>query len=180
MRRVAPWMMVALSLGAWPALAQGLPDGTFASTKEGCAKLTGKTPTELGSDLDFYVLSKTGVVSYLQRCDFVAVAPHDAKSWVATAFCDEQGYVYPDLFAIAERDGGELSVTRITDLAQEPYGGRDEDSSVPADDLDPSELDKDQDQASGDSKSPGGQGDVDTPSANDAFNTYVRCENTKP
>ena len=180
MRRVAPWMMVALSLGASPALAQALPDGTFASTKEGCAKLAGKTPAELGSGLDFYVLSKTGVVSYLQRCDFVAVAPHDAKSWVATAFCDEQGYVYPDLFAIAERDGGELSVTRVTDFAQEPYGGRDEDSSVPADDLDPSELDKDQDQASGDSKSPGGQGDVDTPSANDAFNTYVRCENTKP
>jgi len=180
MWRVAPWMMVALSLGASPALAQALPDATFASTKEGCAKLAGKTPAELGSGLDFYVLSKTGVVSYLQRCDFVAVAPHDAKSWVATAFCDEQGYVYPDLFAKAERDEGELSVTRVTDLAQEPYGGRDEDPSVSADDLDPSELEKDQDQASGDSKSPGGQGDVDTPSANDAFNTYVRCENTKP
>ena len=46
--------------------------------------------------------------------------------------------------------------------------------------LDPAELDHDQDQTSGDSKSPGGQGDVDTPSASDAFNTYVRCENVKP
>jgi hypothetical protein len=180
MRRLAPWMMAALLLGASPVLAQGLPDGTFASTKEGCGKLVGKTPAELGADLDFYVLSKTGVTSYLQRCDFVAAAPHDAKSWVATAFCDEQGYVYPDLFAIAERDEGKLSVTRVTDLAQEPDEGRDEDTSVSSDDLDPSELDKDDAQASGDSKPPGGQGDADTPSANDAFNTYFRCENAKP
>ena len=120
MQRIAPWMIAAWLIGASPALAQGLPDGTFASTKEGCAKLVSKTPAELGADLDFSVLSKAGVTTYLQRCDFVSVVPHDAKSWVATAFCDEQGYVYPDLFAIAERDGGKLSVTRVTDLTQEP------------------------------------------------------------
>ncbi len=180
MQRIAPWMIAAWLIGLSPALAQGLPDGTFASTKEGCAKLVSKTPAELGADLDFSVLSKAGVITYLQRCDFVSVAPHDAKSWVATAFCDEQGYVYPDLFAIAEREGGKLSVTRVTDLTQESSEGPADDSSSSTDDLDPSELDRNQDQASGDSKSPGGQGDVDTPSASDAFNTYVRCENVKP
>jgi hypothetical protein len=167
-------------MGLSQALAQGLLDGTFASTKEGCAKLVSKTPAELGADLDFSVLSKAGVTTYLQRCDFVSVVPHDAKSWVATAFCDEQGYVYPDLFAIAEREGGKLSVTRVTDLTQESSEGPADDSSSSADNLDPSELDRDQDQTSGDSKSPGGQGDVETPSASDAFNTYVRCENVKP
>jgi len=180
MQRTAPWMIAAWLIGLSPVLAQGLPDGTFASTKEGCAKLVSKTPAELGTGLDFNVLSKAGVTTYLQRCDFVSVVPHDAKSWVATAFCDEQGYVYPDLFAIAERAGGKLSVTRVTDLTQEPNEGPAEDSSSSADDLDPSELDRDQDQTSGDSKSPSGQGDVETPSASDAFNTYVRCENVKP
>jgi hypothetical protein len=81
---------------------------------------------------------------------------------------------------IIEGNGGKLSVTRITDLTQEPNEGPAEDSSAPSDDPDPAELDHDQDQTSGDSKSPGGQGDVDTPSASDAFNTYVRCENVKP
>ena len=134
MQRIAPWMIAAWLIGASPALAQGLPDGTFASTKEGCAKLVSKTPAELGADLDFSVLSKAGVITYLQRCDFVSVAPHDAKSWVATAFCDEQGYVYPDLFAIAEREGGKLSVTRVTDLTQEPNEGPAEDLSASSDD----------------------------------------------
>jgi hypothetical protein len=180
MLRLAPCMIAALLVGAAPAFAQGLPDGTFASTKEGCAKLVGKTAAELGADLNFYVLNKSGVTSYLQRCDFVSVAPHDARSWVATAFCEEQGYVYPDLFAIAEKEEGKLSVTRVTDLTQEPYEGHDEDSPITSDDLNPSELDKDEGQASGDSKSPSGQGDADTPSASDAFSTYVRCENAKP
>ena len=180
MQRIATWMISAWLTGLSQALAQGLPDGTFASSKEGCAKLVSKTPAELGADLDFSVLSKAGVTTYLQRCDFVSVVPHDAKSWVATAFCDEQGYVYPDLFAIAEREGGKLSVTRVTDLTQESSEGPADDSSSSADDLDPSELDRDQDQTSGDSKSPGDQSDIETPSASDAFNTYVHCENVKP
>jgi hypothetical protein len=180
MQRVAPLIIVAWLMGAAPAFAQELPDGTFASTKEGCAKLVSKTPAELGADLNFNVLTKRGVTSYLQRCDFVSVTPHDAKSWVATAYCDEQGYVYPDLFAIAEKEEGKLSVTRVTDLTQEPYEGHDDDSSISSDDLDPSELDKNENQASGDSKPPSGQGDAETPSAGDAFSTYVRCENVKP
>ncbi len=180
MQRTAAWMFAVWLIGASPALAQGLPEGTFASTKEGCAKLVSKTPAELGSGLDFYVLSKAGVVSYLQRCDFVSVAPHDATSWIVTAYCDEQGYVYPDLFAIAERAGGELSVTRVTDLTQEPYEGPSEDSPAAGDDLDPSQLDHDEDQAGGDGKSSAPHGDTDTSSGNDAFNTYVRCENVKP
>jgi hypothetical protein len=42
---------ILLGLGVWlaaagVALAQGLPEGTFASSKEGCAKLKDKTVTE--------------------------------------------------------------------------------------------------------------------------------------
>jgi hypothetical protein len=179
MQRVPLCMIAAWLMGVAPVLAQGLPDGTFVSSKEGCAKLVGKTPAELGADLNFYVLTKSGVISYLQRCDFVSVAPHDAKSWVATAFCEEQGYVYPDLFAIAQKEEGKLSVTRVTDLNQEPNEEHDEDSPVTSGDLNPSELDKDEDQTAGD-KSPSGQGDAEAPAASDAFNSYVRCENAKP
>ena len=48
-----------------------------------------------------------------QRCDFVSMAPRDATSWLATAFCDEPGYVYPDVFAIVQKRTAMLSVTRI-------------------------------------------------------------------
>ncbi len=180
MQRTASCMIAVWLIGAAPALAQGLPEGTFASSKNGCAKLVSKTPAELGAGLDFYVLSKTGVTSYLQRCDFVSVVPHDAKSWVATAFCDEQGYVYPDLFAIAQRESGELSVTRVTDLTQEPLEGPSEDFSATPDDLNPSQLDHDEGQAGDDGAASSAHGDTDTPSGSDAFNTYVRCENAKP
>ncbi len=179
MQRRAPWFLAAWFIVVSPASAQGLPDGTFASDKDGCAKLIGKTPAELGSDLDFYVLNKSGVTTYLQRCDFISVTPHDAKSWVATAFCDEQGYIYPDLFAIAQREEGKLSVTRETDLTQEPSEAAD-DSSVPSDDLDPSELDGDPSETSGGAASSAAQGAGEAQPASDAFNTYVRCDNVKP
>src|SRR5512147_3352368 len=100
---------------AGSALAQtpsnALPEGTFASTKEDCALLATKTPAELGEGLDFEVLTKKGLIGYQQACDFVNVFARDAKSWVATAFCDEAGYTYPDLFSIKQKDDGKLNVT---------------------------------------------------------------------
>ena len=114
-----------LGLGVWLAAgglahAQGLPEGTFASSKEGCAKLKEKTVTELGQDLDFTVFSKTGVSANAQRCDFVGVTPRNATSWLATAFCEEPGYAFPDIFAIVQKKTGDLSVTRMT-VQQESY-----------------------------------------------------------
>ena len=116
---------VVLGVGLWLAAAgmapaqapeNSLPDGTFASTKDDCAKLATKTPAEIGDEIDFEVLTKKGLTGYRQVCDFVSVSARDAKSWVATAFCDEFGYTYPDLFSIKQKDDGRLNVTRITDL----------------------------------------------------------------
>ncbi len=98
--------------------AQDLPEGTFATTDDGCKALADKTPAELGEDFDFQVLSKKGLIAYQQICDFVNVVGHDATSWVATAFCDEGGYTYPDLFSIKQKGEARLNVTRITDLTQ--------------------------------------------------------------
>jgi hypothetical protein len=47
------------------------------------------------------------------------VTARNATSWVATAFCEEAGYSYPDMFAIAKKDESSLIVTRLTDLMQE-------------------------------------------------------------
>jgi hypothetical protein len=172
MPRTALLMLGVWLLGTGLAAAQGLPEGTFASSKEGCAKLQSKTPAELGQALDFTVLSKTGVTGYAQRCDFVNVTAHNATSWLATAFCEEQGYTYPDLFAIAQKEGGELSVTRMT-TQQETYEGAADDSSASADDLDPSEADRDE-------KAPTGQGAAtDAQAGNDEQNAYVRCDHVK-
>ena len=123
-----------LGLGVWlaaagVALAQGLPEGTFASSKEGCAKLKDKTVTELGQDLDFTVFSKTGISANAERCDFVNVTPHNATSWLATAFCEEPGFTFPDVFAIVQKQTGDLSVTRMT-VQQDSYDETDDESST--------------------------------------------------
>jgi hypothetical protein len=59
-----------------PKAAQGLPEETYASRKEGCAKLQSKTAAELGTELDFYVLTGKGLTGYQQACDFVNVTAH--------------------------------------------------------------------------------------------------------
>jgi len=101
--------------------ANSLPEGTFA-TEDGCNKLAAKTPAELGEDLDFEILTKKGLLANQQACDFVNVYTHDATSWVATAFCDEGGYTYPDLFSIKQKDDSRLNVTRFTDLTDQGNG----------------------------------------------------------
>lgn len=174
---------VLLGLGVWLAAAgvaraQGLPEGTFASSKEGCAKLKDKTVTELGQDLDFSVFSKTGVSANAQRCDFVSVTPHNATSWLATAFCEEPGFAFPDVFAIVQKSTGELSVTRMT-VQQDSYDETDDESAAFADDMDPSEMDRPKVE---DNETAGGDAGTDTgPSAEDEDpDAFFRCESVKP
>ena len=148
--------------------ANSLPEGTFA-TEDGCNKLAAKTPAELGEDLDFEILTKKGLLANQQACDFVNVYTHDATSWVATAFCDEGGYTYPDLFSIKQKDDSRLNVTRFTDLTDQGNGS-------PADTED-SESSKSPPKASGDSKR------IATPEdeqAAESNSTFAKCLNVKP
>ena len=175
MRRIA-LLMLGIWLGtAGAAAAQSLPEGTFASSKGGCTKLQAKTAAELGEDFDFFVLSKTGVTGYLQRCDFISVTARNATSWLATAFCEDAGYAYPDLFAIVQKAGGDLSVTRMT-TQQDSYEGAD-DASALADDLDPSDVDENAEADGGAAPDEGAAAGAET--ATEGFNAYVRCENVK-
>ena len=178
---------VALGVGLWlagagmaPAQApeNSLPDGTFASTKEDCAKLATKTPAEIGDEIDFEVLNKKGLTGYRQVCDFVSVSGRDAKSWVATAFCDESGYTYPDLFSIKQKDDGRLNVTRITDLTQQ--GGYDASAQA-----DPSESDTAEQSAggadSGNAAEPADRSQtLDEQAASESYSTFVKCNSVKP
>jgi hypothetical protein len=164
-----------VGMGIWllstgPLAAQSLPDGTFASSKAGCTKLANKKLAELGEELDFTVVTKTGFTGYQQRCDFVNVTLHNAMSWLATAYCEEQGYAYPDLFAIAQKEDGSLSVTRLA-TQPESYDG------APADD---SEL-ADQDPAGADAENPNTSGDQPSAQAQseDDLNRYIRCDSVK-
>ncbi len=93
MQRAALALVSILLLGAGSAWAQDFPDGTFASSKDGCDRLATKTPAELGDELDFYLLTKTGVTSFQLRCDFLTITARNATSWIANAFCDETGYI---------------------------------------------------------------------------------------
>lgn len=153
-----------------------LPEGTFASTKEDCALLATKTPSELGEEFDFEVLTKKGLVGYQQVCDFVNVFAHDGKSWVATAFCEEAGYTYPDLFSIKQKDDGRLNVTRITDLTQQ--GGYDASAQS-----DTGETDAPEESggagATGD-HSGGPSQTLDQQAASESYSAFVKCDTVKP
>ena len=103
--------LLLVALGAWlggtaAAFGEELPEGTFASSADGCAMLKTETAEELGEDLDFYVLNRKGITTYSQQCDFVQVTPRESAQWVATAICDEGGFIYPDMFAIARKSDG--------------------------------------------------------------------------
>jgi hypothetical protein len=156
-----------------------LPEGTFASTKEDCALLATKTPAELGEELDFEVLTKKGLTGYQQVCDFVNVFAHDAKSWVATAFCDEAGYTYPDLFSIKQKDDGKLNVTRITDLTQQ--GGYDASAQT-----DSGETDAPKESGGGAAQGKAGESSgeqsqtLDQQAASESYSSFVKCDTVKP
>jgi hypothetical protein len=172
--RLGAWLLGSLLLGASAAMAQGLPEGTFASSEEGCAKLKDKTTQELGEDLDFYVLTKKGIAAHLQVCDFLEVTARNPTSWLVTAFCDESGYVYPDFFAIAQKENGGLAVTRLTDLTQQQEDSAAEDPAALADDMNPVELDRNPAPAEDDLPP-----DEDAAAKPDAFNDYVPCNDVK-
>lgn len=175
----AAWLAIGVLLAsASAAAAQGLPDGTFASTKEGCAKLK-QNSAELGDDIDFTVLSKAGFKAGLLHCDFVTVTARNATSWLATAFCEEPGYTYPDLFAILEKKNGDLNVTRMT-VQQPSYDQTEEEPSLSLDDLDPAEIGRDEGAGSDDSQAPAEEAAPEAETAGDSPNTYFRCDNVKP
>ena len=152
--------------------ANSLPEGTFAS-EDGCNKLAAKTPAELGEDLDFEILTKKGLLANQQACDFVNVYTHDATSWVATAFCDEGGYTYPDLFSIKQKADGRLNVTRFTDLTDQSSTGSPNDSGT--EDSESSDKPK----GSGDS-SKSGQAAPEDKQAAESNSTFAKCQNVKP
>jgi hypothetical protein len=179
MHRTALFALGALLASAGLAAGQGLPEGTFASTKEGCAKLKRNTAAELGQDLDFIVLSKAGINANLQRCDFVTVTARNATSWLATAFCEEPAYAYPDLFAVILKENGDLRITRMT-VQQASYDEADEEPVLSADDLDPAEIGRGESAASEDSPAFEEEAATDTQTAEDSLDTYFRCENVKP
>jgi hypothetical protein len=181
MRRAILFATGLLGLGAGLALAQApenpLPEGTFASTHEDCITLKSKTPAELGEDFDFEVLTKKGLVAFQQTCDFVNVFAYDAKSWVATAFCDEAGYTYPDLFSIKQKDDGKLNVTRITDLTQQ--GGYD--ASAQSDTGESGAPKQSAGAEPGGSEHSGEEGkSPDEQSPSESYSSFVKCENVKP
>jgi uncharacterized membrane protein YgcG len=161
-------------LGFWligidSAFAQGLPEGTYASTAQGCTKLQSKTAAELGEQLDFYVLTNKGVISYGQACDFVSVTAHNATSWIATAFCQESGYTYPDVFAVVRKDEHSLTVTRLTDLTQQPSPDTSSSENGDTGQGGGGEL--------GGESSGGGENEANTGTEQAP---YIRCENVKP
>ncbi len=94
----------------------------------------------------------------------------------ASAFCEEPGYAYPDLFAILEEKNGDLRVTRMT-VQQPSYDQTEEEPELSLDDLDPSEIGRDEGAGGSDDQAP--EEALPEP-APESLNTYFRCEDAKP
>ncbi len=177
--------LLCIMLGTWlfgvtAAAAQGLPEGTFVSSVEGCAALQEKAVSELGEDFDFYILNKNGISAYNQRCDFAETIPRKNARWLTTAFCEEDGYIYPDVFAIAQKDNGGLAVTRLTDITQQ-QGSEAELPENFADDMDPVEIGREQTEDEADDEDEAEEaGATDAVSKPDGFNHYILCPSAKP
>ena len=172
-RRVVPLALSFALHATGLSAAEEQPEGTYASDIKNCALLETKTPVELGEDLNFQILSRTGLIAYQQICDFVTVTPHKEGMWLATAICDELGYTYPDLFSIKQKDEGRLNVTRLTDLTQEsdeaPAEGSDEKQPSNGTDVMPEITGPD----------PGiGEPEAEEPPP-ESYSTFVKCLNVK-
>lgn len=173
----ALWLLGSGLAQAQALPGNSLPEGTYASEPEACAKLEAKTPAELGEDFDFEVLTKKGLAGYQQACDFVNVFGRDATSWVATAFCEESGYSYPDLFSIKQKNDGTLNVTRVTDLTQR--GGDDAQSDSGESDA-PGGPEAGGKPAAGDQPAEGKDAAPDDETASESYSTFVKCAKVKP
>ncbi len=102
----------------------------------------------------------------------------NATSWLASAFCEEPGYSYPDLFAILQTKDGDLRVTRMT-VQQPSFDQTEEEPSLSDDDLDPSEVGGAAN-AGGDMPAPDEAARSEAGADNDSLNTYFRCDSVKP
>lgn len=65
-------------------------------------------------------------------------------------------------------------------VQQGSFDETDEEPSLSADDLDPSEAGRGESAGSGDSPASEEEAATETQTAVDSLNTYVRCENVKP
>jgi len=95
--------------------AQDVPafDGIFASSEAGCEAVAA------GGDLispDFTIFEPTKGISTMDfHCDFVDIKQNGTSGWyVATAFCEEPGFQYPDMFTFTQNPGGDVMVTTLS------------------------------------------------------------------
>ena len=104
-------------------------------------------------------------------------SPMTRKSWVATAFCEEAGYTYPDLFSIKQKDDGRLNVTRMTDLTQQ--GGYDASAQS-----DTGEIGRPRGVGAGRARPvtmPASRVQtLDQQAASESYSAFVKCDTVKP
>lgn len=89
----------------------------YVSTPDACAALQSKG-VEAFNDLDFTALTfKDGIQGMEFHCDFYDVkARPNSSAVLVEAICEEPGFMYPDLIAIAPWDDKTIQVSSSYDL----------------------------------------------------------------
>lgn len=99
--------------------AQGPHDftkGVYASTEKGCAALA-KDGLSAVQDGEFLALTSEGVEGLEYNCEFLNLSSASGGSaWVASAFCQEPGFAYPDLVSVSALTEDSLMVTFLSEV----------------------------------------------------------------
>jgi hypothetical protein len=115
MRAVLASLVVLFSSGS--TLAQSQIQPIYSNDPAGCEALASGSDTD---SPDYALFNPASGISTLDfHCDFLQVLPHPSLGWhVATAFCEEPGFQYPDLILFAEQPDRSMSVISQSGVLQ--------------------------------------------------------------
>lgn len=104
-----------------PVMAEGLIDGVYMQSEELCARARAEGLETVAGDGNL-VLSPGRIESVEYHCQFLDVKAASDYGEVATAWCEEPGFAFPDLISLTRRSEGEIETASVRDRPEEASG----------------------------------------------------------
>ncbi|MFZ1680530.1 MAG: hypothetical protein WAT70_05875 [Rhizobiaceae bacterium] len=104
-----------------PAFAEGLIDGVYMQSEELCVRARAEGLETVAGDGNL-VLSPGRIESVEYHCQFVDVKSAGDHGEIATAWCEEPGFAFPDLLSITRRTENTLEIASVRDQPELPSG----------------------------------------------------------
>lgn len=129
MSKIRQALMMAAAFGFVPSVALAADDfieGVYLKSTALCAEAKKNTLKPL-IDAGQMALSTRGFDTAQSDCAFVQVLKHPRtpRAWVVTAYCQEPGFVSPDVFTLVERKPGQVDVASLAEGNNAGLGSED-------------------------------------------------------